>query len=125
MSLFGKYSKSKMSSPAKTVVIRNAKETGDVDVNNLVPFLGLCCVFLSFYTDWPECIGAVTESTCCCLSIKHVMCKPAVEDTSYCKFCLFDCDCDPMTSCCSVRNTQHFFQFESIFSSSALPFSFC
>ena len=97
-----------MSKPSSTSPynVAKSKETGYVEVNRLTPCLGVCCLFLSCYTDWPDCIGAVSEITCCCLSHKHVMCKPAVEETSYCKFCLCDCDCDPMTTLCSVSATQ-------------------
>ena len=97
-----------MSNPSSTSPynVAKSKETGYVEVNRLTPCLGVCCLFLSCYTDWPDCIGAVSEVTCCCLSHKHVMCKPAAEETSYCKFCLCDCDCDPMTTLCSVSATQ-------------------
>ncbi len=93
---------SKPQQQSKTNVVVKAVETGDVDVQNLVPFLGVCCAFCSFYTDFPGCIGSVAETTLCCLSVKAVTCKPAAESHSYCKCCYLDCDIDPMTALCSV-----------------------
>lgn len=77
-------------------------ETGDVNVDNLVPILGVCCFAISLVPDCRDSVGAVSETTLLCFSNKCVCCKPAVEPGSYCKMCFTEFDIDPFTTFLSV-----------------------
>ena len=80
---------------------------GDVDVNDLVPFLGACCVIASCYPVYPDCLGTVSESTLLCLSSRILFCKPSKGySDDYCKLCLLDFDCVPVKVCCRVSHTR-------------------
>eukprot|EP01034_Spumella_vulgaris_P036159 gene36159-44599_t len=79
-------------------------ETGDVNVNTLVPICGVCCFIVSLVPDCSSCMGCVSESTLCCFSAKQVLCKPSVEPGSYCKMCFIECDIDPFTTFLSSRS---------------------
>ena len=49
--------------------------TGDVNVNDLVPFCGCVCFMTSCYTEWPNCVGCAGNTVCCCINSDFLACK--------------------------------------------------
>jgi hypothetical protein len=76
--------------------------TGDVEVEDLIPYFGVCCFISSCYCDYPSCLGAGCENTLCCLKNKIIMCKPSIESDALCKCCLMDCDIIKCEVCIQV-----------------------
>ena len=79
-------------------------KTGHVDVNDLVPFVGLCCCIYSLYTEIPDCFGSVCENTVLCCLCKIMACKTSKEAGAFCKCLAFDLDCVPFSTCCQVSS---------------------
>mmetsp|Transcript_15266 Transcript_15266/g.25462 ORF Transcript_15266/g.25462 Transcript_15266/m.25462 type:complete len:179 (+) Transcript_15266:123-659(+) len=79
-------------------------KTGDVDVKNLVPCLGLCCCIFSCFTELPDCLGTVCESTVCCLQFTAMLCKTGKEEDVCCKCCAIDCDVVGCNVCVQSRS---------------------
>jgi len=42
----------------------------------LIPFIGIPCLLVSVYDQFPECMGSLTGAQCCCFSAQHVCLKP-------------------------------------------------
>lgn len=80
--------------------------TGNVDVLDLAPCLGLCCCFLSFYTEIPDCFGTVCESSFLCFSNRSLLCKAGKEENTYCKCISLECDVLGCNTCCKVQRVQ-------------------
>lgn len=76
--------------------------TGNVDVMDLIPCLGLCCCFFSFYTEMPDCLGTVCESSFLCFNNRSMLCKTGKEEEVYCKCVSFECDIVSCNTCCKV-----------------------
>lgn len=98
--------------------VTEQEETGDVSVMELIPFMSLCCIITSCYTQYPQCIGAVSENTILCLNQKVILCKTSREVGACCKCCLLDCDIVTPTTCFKVRNS-----LTGLFLSKSLSFS--
>ncbi|KAJ1425060.1 hypothetical protein B484DRAFT_451264 [Ochromonadaceae sp. CCMP2298] len=81
-----------------------APRTGDVSVKDLVPCLGMCCFILSCYTELPDCLGTVCESSVCCIKNRSQLCKVGQEEDVKCKCCAIDCDVTSLHCCCSSRS---------------------
>jgi len=78
--------------------------TGNVDFLDLIPCLGLCCCFLSCYTEMPDCLGTVCESTLCCVNLRSLLCKTGKEENIYCKCISCEIDVIPCTVCVKSRS---------------------
>lgn len=86
---------SKATSLYRSLIMESLDEppkTGNVDVLDLIPCLGLCCCFLSCYTELPDCLGTVCETTLCCFNTRGLLCKTGKEEEIVCR-CL-SCECD-------------------------------
>ena len=89
--------------------------TGNVDYLDLIPCMGLCCCFLSFYTELPDCLGTVCETTLLCINVRSLLCKTSKEENTYCKCCSQECDVVPCSVCIKVRIFEGYFQCLSDF----------
>jgi hypothetical protein len=69
---------------------------------DLVPCLGLCCCFLSFYTEIPDCFGTVCESSVCCVNNRTLLCKTGKEEDVYCRCLALECDVLGCKTCIKV-----------------------
>lgn len=78
--------------------------TGNVDFLDLIPCLGLCCCFLSCYTEMPDCLGTVCESTLCCVNVRSLLCKTGKEEEIYCKCISCEIDVIPCSVCVKSRS---------------------
>ncbi len=76
--------------------------TGNVNVKDLVPCVALCCCIFSCYTEIPDCLGSVCANTCGCCENTVMTCKTSKETGILCRFCVFNCDVVPFTTCCKV-----------------------
>ena len=77
-------------------------KTGDINVNDLVPCVALCCCIFSCYTELPDCLGSVCENTILCCLCKIMTCKTSKEEGAFCKCFNADCDCIHFKTCCTV-----------------------
>ena len=77
-------------------------ETGDINVNELTPCTALCCIIYSFYC-MPDCFGCSGTIDVCCLGLELYACKAAKEPDSCCLCCKTEVNCNPITTCCDVR----------------------
>lgn len=79
-------------------------KTGNVDVLDLIPCIGLCCCFFSCYTEMPDCLGTVCETTICCLNSRSLLCKAGKEEDIYCRCLSCECDVIPCNGCLKSRS---------------------
>lgn len=93
----------------QTVVIKHAttpgttQETGDTDVNDMIPCSSCCCVIMSCYLIFPDCCGCATNLDVCCLGAELYACKTSRNPFSYCQCIKAEIDCNPILACIMVR----------------------
>eukprot|EP01040_Poterioochromonas_malhamensis_P011283 gene11283-12292_t len=78
-------------------------KTGDVDIMDLVPCLGVGCCIFSMYTELPDCLGSVCNNVICCIACKIMTCKASKEPDVFCKCISTDCDIVPFSTCCKAQ----------------------
>lgn len=67
------YSGTPVKKPAKAASAR-----GRVDVGDLKPCIGLCCMYHSYFCKLPDAFGCYHNFTCCCLREEDMCYKPAI-----------------------------------------------
>lgn len=78
--------------------------TGNVDLNDLVPFCGLLCCFESCFLEWPDMIGCAGKSICLCYYSESVSCKFPKEEGTWWLCGKGHSWLAPITVCCSIRS---------------------
>jgi len=93
--------------PAVSLVQQGTTMVEGVNTDDLCSVCALCCVILSCYPKFPECLGCHAKGVMTCIELETIMCKTGVADGSICMCCKAELEIIKPTVC--IKMTEQLF----------------